>query len=212
MDMGRDGVLRPPKMEGVANQLPTAKLNEADKKTVSFYSTMKLAEEQLKGKEQILANGLQDEAAGKIPFVGNALMRRQYRMAKNAAEMWVDQYNIHQTGAASRDNEWDRRFRNTIPRFGDDAAQIEQKRQAREGIMQGLYTGLGTQSGRAVADAAVKDNITRLQNTRDTLNNEMRDKFPDAVRGTVKTRIRNGKKETRVFDGKNWLESTDGSD
>jgi len=212
MVMGPDGVLRPPRTEGVANQLPTAKLNEADKKTVSFYSTMKLAEEQLKGKEQILADGLRDEAAGKIPFVGNALMRRQYRMAKNAAEMWVDQYNIHQTGAASRDNEWDRRFRNTIPRYGDDPTIIEQKRQAREGIMQGLYTGLGTQSGRAVADATVKDNITRLQNTRDTLNKEMQDKFPDAVRGTVKTRIRNGKKETRVFDGKNWLESTDGSD
>jgi hypothetical protein len=212
MVMGPDGILRPPKTEGVANQLPTAKLNEADKKTVSFYSTMKLAEEQLKGKEQILATGLQDEALGKTPFVGNALMRRQYRMAKNAAEMWVDQYNIHQTGAASRDNEWERRFRNTIPRFGDDATIIEQKRQAREGIMQGLYTGLGTQSGRAVADAAVKDNLTRLQNTRDTLNNEMKDKFPDAVKGTVKTRIKNGKKETRVFDGKNWLESTDGSD
>jgi hypothetical protein len=212
MVMGPDGVLRPPRTEGVANQLPTAKLNEADKKTVSFYSSMKLAEEQLKGKEQILANGLQDEALGKTPFVGNALMRRQYRMAKNAAELWVDQYNIHQTGAASRDNEWDRRFRNTIPRYGDDAAAIEQKRQSREAIMQGLYTGLGTQSGRAVADAAVKDNLTRLQNTRDTLNNEMKDRFPDAVRGTVKTRIRNGKKETRVFDGKNWLESTDGSD
>ena len=204
--MGDDGVYRRPKIEGSnSDAMPTAKLTKEQGDSVKFLTQMHLMGEQLKGKEKILAEGLKDEVAGKVPFVGNSLMSRQYRMAKTAAETWV-QANLRDiSGAVIGTAEHTKQMQLLMPRYGDTAEDLTRKAQARNAIERGMYSGLGTDDARQVADYNKRQNIKELTDKRNEINAEMHKHFPNVEKGTTKYNPKT--KKTRVFDGENWLEA-----
>jgi hypothetical protein len=148
---GDDGRYHQPDIVGAdPNAPPTGKLNEYQGKTVKFLKEMYLAEEQLKGKEKILANGYKDAALGLIPGgAGNILQNRHYKMANNVAETWVAAQLRDISGAVIGTEEHTKRMKLMMPQAGDSDAELKRKAIVRQTIMDGMKQSLGDQQDHA---------------------------------------------------------------
>jgi hypothetical protein len=168
------GIYRQPVIEGVgADAAPTGKLNKEQGDTVKFLRQQYLMSKQLEGKEQILAEGWKSELAGKVPFAGNAMMERNYRMAKNAAEFWVAANLRDISGAVIGTKEHSDQMRWLMPRPGDDGAEIKRKAAARQAVMDGMKQSLGDQQDHA--DYAYKQVQKGIKEEQDKIASEMQD-------------------------------------
>jgi hypothetical protein len=132
------------------------------------------AASQLEGKERLLAEGLKDELAGKVPFVGNKLMNSQYRAAKNAAGLLVQADLRDTSGATIGTQEFKDRFDLLVPRPGDDEIAMRNKAEARRAVLEGQRLALGT--ARPMADYVDKEHAKGRAEKMSTLNREMEGK------------------------------------
>ena len=160
-----------------------------------------MAEEQLDGKDKILAEGLKDQLAGKVPFAGNKVMSAQYRRAYAAAERFVQGFLRDVSGNAISPEEMVKHQNSFLPRYGDDPATIADKKTARENVIQGMYAGSGP--GSAISDYQTKQRHNEQAATDARLNDEMK----DAPKVVGKVLINPAKPNiSRVWNGKRWEE------
>jgi hypothetical protein len=167
-------IYRQPVIEGVGtDDAPTGKLNEAQGKTVKFLRQQYLMSEQLKGKDHILSEGWKAELAGKVPFAGNAMMERNYKMAKRAAEFWVAANLRDISGATIGSKEHSDQMKYLMPGIGDDAQEIKRKAAARQAVMDGMKQSLGDQQEHATY--AYKQVQKGIKEEQENIANEMKD-------------------------------------
>jgi hypothetical protein len=172
LEMGDDGIYRPPTIDGIdPNAPPAGKLTKEQGDTLKFLNQMYITAEQLKGKQKILAEGWASELAGKVPFAGNALMERHYRMAKRAAEVWVAANLRDISGAVIGTKEHADQMKWIMPAIGDDAEEIRRKAVIRDTIMDGMKRSMGTQANHA--DHARKTILDGLKATAAKIEAEM---------------------------------------
>lgn len=201
--LGPDGIARPLKVEGAgtdANTPPQVKMTAEQAKDQKFHGWTSLAEEQMQGKEGILANGLQQELAGKVPFVGNKIQAAEYRRVRSAAERFVQGFLRDISGAVISPEELAKHQATFLPRYGDDARTIADKKAAREQIISGLYAGAGP--GREISDWETKQRRDAQVKLDTKLNSEMKD--VPRVAGKVYKDTETGKR--RVWNGSRWEE------
>jgi hypothetical protein len=132
----------PPKGEG----RPDIKLNESQAKTFSNLQTAEIGHEQYKrvpDADRLLAEGLRDELAGKIPFFSNAALSNRYRRARNAALHMADAQMREISGASIGVSEEAKAIARLFPVYGDDPGTTKQKAEIREGIVTGMKLKLG---------------------------------------------------------------------
>jgi len=133
---------------------PNVKMTAEQSKSQKFHGWTSLAEEQMQGKENLLATGLQQEIAGKIPFVGNKVQSAEYRRVRGAAERFVQGFLRDVSGAVISPEEMQKHQATFLPKYGDDPRTIADKKAARDQIINGLYAGAGP--GRAISDWETK--------------------------------------------------------
>jgi hypothetical protein len=153
---------------------PQIKMTQDQSDTLKFYKMGLTAASQLEGKERLLAEGLKDELAGKVPFVGNKLMNSQYRAAKNAAGLLVQADLRDTSGATIGTQEFKDRFDLLVPRPGDDEMAMRNKAEARRAVLEGQRLALGT--ARPMADYVDKEHAKGRAEKMSTLNREMEGK------------------------------------
>jgi hypothetical protein len=180
-------------------------LTAEQQKQVKFWSEMQLAEKQLQGKEELLANSPVDAAKGGIPVFGNALQSRNYKKAVGAAEFSVLADLRPDSGAAIGIIEDAKRYKQLMPVYGDSPGIIADKRRRRQAIMDANYATLGQDlqpSAKWIMDQTVK----RQAADQKKINDEMAPKFAGKKleNGYVATK---GKMK-RIWDatGGNWVE------
>jgi hypothetical protein len=126
---------------------PTGKLSAEQDKLLDHHGKASLALEQfnrIPDADKILAEGLRNEIAGKIPFFGNAALENRYRTVRNAANNFLVAHLRRTSGAVIGPEEMLQHHRDLIPIWGDDAATVKNKREMRANIVEGMYTSLGT--------------------------------------------------------------------
>lgn len=195
-----DGSYSPVKITGVdANAPPAVTLSESQSKTLTNHGRAARAHEDLKGKETLLAEGGKEEAIGKVPFFGNKLQEGRYKLAKNAADNFVQAFIRQTSGGAYGKEELELEARAMLPKFGDNPAQIEQKRQQREDFINRMYGGLGS-GGQRVSDYYNNKSRTERTAKQETIAKEM-----GGVEKVVGKPYRKGG-VTRVWNGSEWEE------
>ena len=195
-----DGSYSPVRITGLdPNAPPTADLSESQSKTLTNHGRASLGHEALKGKEQLLAEGGVQEATGKIPFFGNKLQENRYKLAKNAADNFVQAFIRQTSGGAYGAAELELEARAMLPKFGDTPQQLEQKRQQRERFINGMYGGLGP-DGQRVADHYAKKDKAEAQAKQEAIAKEM-----SGVEKVVGKPYRKGNR-VRVWTGSEWEE------
>jgi hypothetical protein len=193
------GKLHPIQIEGVTNdpsKPPTPKMTAEQSKSQKFHGWTSLAEEQMGGKEKLLADGLQQELAGKVPFVGNKLQASEYRRVRGAAERFVQGFLRDISGAVISPEEMVKHQQTFLPRYGDDARAIADKKAAREQIINGLYASAGP--GQKISDWETERRHTARAAQETKLNEEMSGK------DKAKTYEKNG--VFRKWNGSSWEE------
>src|SRR6187455_2109545 len=193
------GKLRPIEIEGVTNdpsKPPSPKMTAEQAKSQKFHGWTSLAEEQMGGKEKLLADGLQQELAGKVPFVGNKLQASEYRRVRGAAERFVQGFLRDISGAVISPEEMVKHQQTFLPRYGDDARAIADKKAAREQIINGLYASAGP--GQKISDWETERRHTARAAQETKLNEEMSGKDKS------KTYEKNG--VFRKWNGSSWEE------
>jgi len=88
--------------------------------------------------------------------VGRALQAGDYREAHTAADNFVQAFIRQQSGGAYTDAELEAEARGMLPKQGDTARQIEDKRGQREAFVNGLHAVLGSSNNQKVADQQVE--------------------------------------------------------
>jgi hypothetical protein len=184
-----------------ADAPPKVNLTEPQAKALTFHGWANMGNEGIKGNDQLLAHGLQQELLGKIPFAGNALQSAQYRAARNAANNFVLAFMRDTSGAAYGAKEMLDHAGALLPKYGDDAKTLADKAAQRQNFVDTLYGGLGP--GRAIADFYDKKRKTEEQTKQSVIDSEMQGVTPKAI-GDTRTNIKTGAK--RVWNGKNWVE------
>ena len=180
---------------------PQINMSKEQADNVKFLTQMYTSSAQLRGKEKLLAEGLKDELAGKVPFVGNSLLGRDYRLAKRAAEFWVAANLRDVSGAVIGTKEHADQMKWLMPQVGDDDAALRDKEARRNSVISGMYGGLGkAQPAADYAKQQVYDNQADMQKK---INEEM-SHLKDVPVGYVARNKKTG--SSRVWNGKNWLE------
>lgn len=134
---------------------PSIKLTESQAKTFDNLQKAEIAHAQYKrirDADKILAEGLDEELKGRIPFFGNAALSSRYRRARNAALNVVTAHLRETSGAVIAPSEEASHILQMFPRYGDDPATIRQKAQVTEGVVGGMRLKLGNAG--ALADYA----------------------------------------------------------
>jgi len=173
-------------------------LTEHQDKTQKFLTQMILGEKQLEGKEKILATSPLSDVAN--AFGGNALLNRNYKIARGAADFSVAANLRDISGAVIGETEQVRQYKMNMPKLGDSDNEIAAKRERRKAIMDSMYGGLG-EDGRALVDYSKKKMHERHDEVQRKINEEMshlknKPKGYRATKGGM----------ARVWDGKNWLD------
>jgi hypothetical protein len=198
--LGPDNVGRPLKIEGQnTGGPPVAKLTEAQGKYLLFHGQATLAQDQLKGKEELLSKGLAQEAAGKVPFLGNAVQSAQYRQAKTASNAFVQAYLRATSGQNFGEKELQQHLDTLMPKYGDDTKTLSDKAIRRDNFLQGIYAGL-PQSGRASADYNLEQSRGQEAARQSRVNDEMQ----GAEKVTGKIYVNPKTKARRVWSGTEW--------
>ena len=194
-----DGSYSPPVITGVdPNSMPNVKLTEPQQKALLYHGWASIAQENLEGKEKLIAEGLKQEALGKIPFAGNKMLSAQYRQAKTAENQFVQAFLRSTSGANYGAAELQQHLDTLLPRYGDDAKTLADKHTQRENFIASMYGALGP--GRAVADYNSKVRQEK-QSARDAqVDAEM--KGADKVVGKVY--IDPQTKNRRAWNGRRW--------
>jgi len=192
---------KPGQKEGGPPVLSKPLTAEQDK-SQKFLTQMILAEKQLEGKEHLLANSPGQDILNK--FGGNALLDRNYRIARNAADFSVAANLRDISGATIGETEQVRQYKMAMPVRGDDAATIAAKRDLRKSIMDSMYNGLG--EARSLVDYSKQEMIKRHDEDQARINETLNAKLGPQPKGYVAHNRKTG--ESRVFDGKNWLDYT----
>ena len=119
------------------------KLTEVQSKDVGFYTRGVPANDTLTKLEgSLTAAG--DTAKSKVPLVGNYLVSENYQKAQNAAKDFLAVILRKDTGAAVTDGEVATYGEIFLPKPGDSAETIKQKRESRTRALEGIRLGLGT--------------------------------------------------------------------
>jgi hypothetical protein len=79
----------------------------------------------------------------KVPFTNDYFTSPEFKQLQQAAREWGAAKLYHDTGATASPAEIDEKFKTFIPQVNDDAATIEQKRQARLEAMRGVIGAAG---------------------------------------------------------------------
>ena len=186
------------------NAPPAPELTEPQQKALLYYSGGQIAHDALKGKEQILAQGLKEEALGHLPFSANKLLSSQYRQAKTASDQFT-QFFVHSlSGAAFSKEEQQQKIDNMMPRYGDDPGTLALKAQQRESFIRSEYAALGA-GGQQAADYNTRIRKTQQDAADAKINDEMKD-APKVV-GKVLANIDPVTKRVlgrRVWSGTRW--------
>jgi hypothetical protein len=154
---------------------PKAKLSGEQTKALTFHGWTSLAEEQMQGKEALLSQGIAQELAGKVPFVGNKIQSAEYRRVRGAAERFVQGFLRDISGAVVGPEEIAKHMNSFLPKYGDQPRDIADKRAAREQIINGLYNAAGT-GGQKIADFDKNERLQKQAEKISTLNREMEGK------------------------------------
>lgn len=189
---------RPPDPPGEGQ--PNIKLSETQAKTFDNLQKADIAHEQYKripNADQVLAQGLQDELAGKIPFFGNAALSSRYRRARNAALNVVTAHLRETSGAVIAPSEEASHIANMFPKYGDDPAILKQKAEIREGVVTGMKFKLGTAG--PLADYAAR----KRQETDAAEQAKLRDEMKGVGTPVIGKVYKNGNKR-RYWTGSRW--------
>jgi hypothetical protein len=183
-----DGSYSPVKLTGVdQNAVPDVKLTESQTKSLLYHDWVKIGNEVVSSprNEKLLAEGMAQEALGKVPFAGNKLQDAKYRKAKTAADQFVNGWMRATSGGAYGVEEAAREARALLPKPGDDPQTLELKRIQRDGMVKNVYASLG--DGKRVADYYGKEREGALNKKRETLAQEMegKDKGKTYQKGNV---------------------------
>ena len=125
------------------NPVTNPKLTEAQSKDVGFYNRASRIVPVLERQDQALTSAL-SAFGGAIPLAGNFLKSDAYRNAEQTGRELLAVILRKDTGAAVTDREMELYGAMYLPRPGDDAATIQQKRESRKTAIEGLRMGLGT--------------------------------------------------------------------
>jgi hypothetical protein len=195
------GVWGPPKLATPQdpNAMPQVKMNKEQADNLTFYGWAGGANKNLKGKDELLAHGLQQELLGKVPVFGNQLQTAEYRRARTAANSFVLAFMRDTSGAAYGAKEMYDHASNFLPKQGDDPQTLADKAAARERFVQGKYAGLG-QGGQRVAQWQDAQDAAKEQAVAAKSLTEVG--RPGTRIGETVTSKKTGKQ--RVWDGKQW--------
>jgi hypothetical protein len=125
------------------NAVAAPKLTEAQSKDVGFYNRGRSLIPRLEKQDQALTSII-GATVGQIPIAGNFAKSPAYQAAEQTGRELLAVILRKDTGAAVTDKEMDLYSSIYLPRPGDDAKTIEQKRTARQTAIEGLRMGLGT--------------------------------------------------------------------
>jgi hypothetical protein len=181
---------------------PTGKLSAEQDKLLDHHGKASLALDQfnrIPDADNILAQGLRDEIAGKLPFVGNAALSSRYRTVRNAANNFLVAHLRRTSGAVIGPEEMLQHHRDLIPIWGDDAATVKNKREMRANIVEGMYTSLGTARPHA-------DYVTKKRQQSDA---EEQAKMTEEMKGVgtpVIGRVYKDGNKRRYWTGTRWEE------
>jgi hypothetical protein len=181
---------------------PTGKLSAEQDKLLDHHGKASLALDQFNrvpDADNILAQGLRDEIAGKLPFVGNAALSSRYRTVRNAANNFLVAHLRRTSGAVIGPEEMLQHHRDLIPIWGDDAATVKNKREMRANIVEGMYTSLGTARPHA-------DYVTKKRQQSDA---EEQAKMTEEMKGVgtpVIGRVYKDGNKRRYWTGTRWEE------
>ena len=123
------GVYEPVRTSDAGTARPKVKLTAEQQKAMTFHGWTSLAEEQMQGKENLLSEGIAQELAGKIPFVGNKVQSAEYRRVRGAAERFVQGFLRDISGAVVGPEEIAKHMNSFLPKYGDKAADIADKKE-----------------------------------------------------------------------------------
>lgn len=116
-------------------------LTEAQGKDVVFYDRGFAANSTLNDKGTALQSGGQ-QLANKVPGVGNYATGEDFKLAKNAEELFLAAFLRKESGAAISDPEYGRYQRMFIPRPGDPPKVVEQLAENRRIALESVKAGL----------------------------------------------------------------------
>jgi hypothetical protein len=119
----------------------------------------------IKDGDKILATGLKEELAGRVPFVGNALLSSKYRAMRHAADSLTQAHLRQLSGAGYTAAELTSVAGGIIPIYGDDARTLAQKAEQRTAVERGLYLSSG--KGRPLIDYANKERAVAYMKARE---------------------------------------------
>jgi hypothetical protein len=126
------------------------KLTQEQTRAYEAYSSGMLASAQMAGKEEVLANWLNNKLTGRyVPF-SNAARAQEYQRVGEAAQVWVQTFLRHDSGATIRPEETADFMPRYFPMPFDTPATIADKAQRRARREDAIYEGLGT--ARPIAD------------------------------------------------------------
>jgi hypothetical protein len=125
------------------NPVANPKLTEQQSKDVGFFNRAQKILPRLEQQDQALTNSL-SALGGAIPLAGNFLKGDLYRQAEQTGRELLAVILRKDTGAAVTDKEMDLYGNIYLPKPGDDASTIQQKRDARKTAIEGIRMGLGT--------------------------------------------------------------------
>jgi hypothetical protein len=143
---------------------PVFKGTEFQGKALVNYGRARLAQDGLKSKpegsaqtyDEILASSPVQSAMTNftLPVVGKVAAPWRdaaYKEADTYAENYVQAFIRQQSGGAYTDPELEKEARAMLPKYGDTAKQLQDKREQREQFLSGMYSIIGT-SGQKGAD------------------------------------------------------------
>jgi len=149
--------------------------------------------------DQILAQGLRDELAGRVPYLNNSLVSAQYRVLRNAASNLITAHLRDTSGAVIGAQELAKHMEDLIPRYGDDALTLRNKAEQRKGITGSLYAILGETGQQQATKFDAERRATRARE-QEKISVEMKD-VPNATPGQIFTNPRTKKRRLLTLDG-----------
>jgi len=149
--------------------------------------------------DKILAEGLRDELAGRVPFLNNSLISAQYRVLRTAASNLITAHLRDTSGAVIGAQELAQHMSDLIPRYGDDALTLRNKAEQRKGITGSLYAVLG-ETGQQQATKFDTERREARAKEQEKINTEMAG-VPNPTPGKIYTNPRTGKRRLLTLDG-----------
>jgi hypothetical protein len=160
-----------PKIAGAgSDNRPTFKGNEFQGKALVNYGRARIAQEGLRSKvgdgtetaEELLANSPMQSALSNVPYgVTRSWRSDAFKEADTHADNFVQAFIRQQSGGAYGPAELEQEARGMLPKYGDTAEQIKNKREQREQFLSGLYGIIGPSGQKGVEFDAAKREADR---------------------------------------------------